>query len=305
MSKQVFRALIGRFRLASPSLTSSTDCGNTSSIYRISGTQDVSSIATCTTFTGTIAIATDLSGPIAINGPEVIVGSLRANNSQLSAISSTTLREINSTLYLRNLTQLQNVSFPQLTRVTEMILANLTAEGLDVSFDAGIQQATNVTVLDTTLRDLTGFNIKVAEIVGFVDNHQLTSLSIPVSNLASALVILGNNPALNVSLPNLQWSSNITIWNVSAVSMPLLNYVQGPLAVVYSNVSNLTFPVLTTVTDVVFAYNPLLTTVSLPRLTQVTDEGAYFFNTPRLESLSLISLNNVPGTINASGNFDR
>lgn len=250
-------------------------------------------------------MATDLAGSIAINGPEVIVGSLIANNSQLTSISSNTLREVNATFYLRNLTQLRNVSFPQLTRVTWMFLSNLTADGLDIQFDAGIQQATNISVLDTSLRDLTGFNIQVAEIIGFIDNHNLTSLSIPVSNLASAFVILGNNPALNVSLPNLAWSSNISIWNVSSVSMPLLNYVQGPLVVAYSNVTSADFPVLTSVVEVAFGANPLMTRISLPKLSQVTGEGAFFFDTPRLDSVDLTSLSTVPGYLNVSGNFGK
>jgi hypothetical protein len=93
------------------------DCGTANVTKTISNSNGATSLASCTVFSDSIAIATNSAGDIALDGIQEILGDLVGNEVQsLNALSSASIRRIDGAFSLWDV-EVVSLSFPALVEV--------------------------------------------------------------------------------------------------------------------------------------------------------------------------------------------
>lgn len=267
---------------------------------------DASALASCTTFTGDIAIATGTTDNIALDGIQEIKGSLIANNvTQITQISAGSLETITDQFNLNGLTILSTLSFPKLTDVGTIAWEALPAlQGL--SFSTGIQTASELNIQNTQLASLDGINLQVVDTVYITNNPYLQDITMQLGNITDALTIEANGNNVSVILPNLMWANNMTLRNVSTYSSPSLEAVNGSFGF-YDN--EFTFVECANITNVggslSFVSNTDLTNVSMPLLKTIGGGFQIANNTLYNNVNGFADLATIGGALAFNGNFTK
>jgi len=279
---------------------------------------DASALAACTTFSGSIAIATGTTDNIQLNGLRVIDGDLIASNvSQLTSLSADSLTRITGSFNLEQDEILSTLNFPQLSQVGEIQWEGLPGlQGL--SFTNEIKKAESVSIINTYLSSLEGINLETAATIDIQNNNYLDDITMQLGNVSDNFNVYANGRNVSVVLPNLIWANRINIANASSVSIPSLASVNGSLGL-YSNffesiqapnltdvggtlsivscekATNISFPQLTTVTGGLSVQNntELADVSGFPVLTTVG--GAVDMYGDAIDSASLPAINDVRG----------
>jgi hypothetical protein len=138
---------------------------------------DATALASCSTFSGSIAIATGTTDDIAFSGVKVLNGNLVANgNANMKRISASDLEQLNGEMNLKELTRLVGVDFPKLKKIDSIkweSLPNLQTIG----FTASVEQAKKVDIQNTAVRSLSGINIQQAQTVKIANNQYINEIS--------------------------------------------------------------------------------------------------------------------------------
>ena len=207
-----------------------------------------------------------------------------------------------------NLTLLSTLSMTELTSVNTIDWSALPALSL-LTFPATVSQAESVTISNTFLSSLDGINLMTVQTLDVNNNNRLQTLSTQVANITSNLNIDANGQLLAVSLPNLIWAANMTLRNVSSVSIPSLATVNGSLGFYENYFTSVSAPNLTTVGNkgtlqgsLAFVANPSLANISMPLLQSIggADQIA---NNSALDAINFPALSFVGGAIDFAGNF--
>ncbi|GAB7351982.1 hypothetical protein MBLNU459_g2507t1 [Dothideomycetes sp. NU459] len=265
---------------------------------------DASALASCKTFTGSIAIATGTTDNIALDGISEIQGSLIANNvTQLTQISGSSLETITETFNLNGLTILSTLNFPRLTNVDSIQWEALPAlQGL--SFTTGVQTASTLNIQNTQLNSLAGIDLQVVDTVYIVNNDYLQDINMQLGNITEALTIGSNGNNVSAIFPNLIWANNMTIRNATSVSLPSLESVNGSLGFYSNEFSMLSAANLTTVGgSLSFVSNQDLTNVSMPMLKTVNGGLQVANNTEFKVVNGFPALATIGGALDFYGNF--
>lgn len=265
---------------------------------------DASALASCRTFSGSIAIATGTTDNIAIDGVQEITGSLSATNvTQMTQLSADSLETIGETFMLNDLTILSTLNFPRLTSVDTIDWEALPAlQGL--SFTTAVQQAKTLSIQNTQLNSLDGINLQTVDSVMIANNNYLEEISMQLGNISTALNIEANGRNVTAEFPNLEWAFNMTFRNVSSVSIPSLASLNGSLGFYSNFMSGVNAPNLTTVGgSLSFVSNEDLTNVTMPQLKTVSG-GLQLANNTELDHISgFPALQTVGGALDFYGNF--
>lgn len=270
----------------------------------VSVSADAAALATCTTFTGSIAIATGTTDNIALNGIQVIEGSLIADNvTQLAEISADSLLTISDSFSLTGLTILSTLNFPQLSDVNTIDWTALPAlQGL--SFTTGVQTASMVSIQNTELNTLDGINLQVVDTFYIANNPFLNEISMQLGNITTSLIIEANGREVVANFPDLDWAYNMTFRNVSSVNIQSLSSINGSLGFYSNEFLNVSAANLTTVGgSLSFVSNSDLTNITMPSLTTVTG-GFQIANNTALKSIDgFPKLATIGGALDFYGNF--
>lgn len=270
----------------------------------ISAAADASALAGCTTFTGSIAIATGTTDNIALDGISVIQGSLIASNvTQITQISAGSLESITEEFNLDELTILSTLTFPRLTDVGSIVWNALPAlQGL--SFTTGVQTASELNIQNTQLNTLDGIDLQVVDTVYITNNDYLQEINMQLGNITTSLTIEANGNNVSAIFPNLIWANNMTLRNVTTYSSPSLEAVNGSLGFYSNEFTSISCANLTTVGgSLSFVDNGDLTNVSMPALKTVGG-GFSITNNTDLNSVSgFTDLATVSGAVSMVGNF--
>jgi len=310
---------------AQSSSTSSSMCSQATAT--INSQADATALASsCSTVSGSVAISSSVAGSIALDGIQQIKGDLICVGAvNLTSLSGSTLNAITGTMQLTSLTIMSTLQFPVLSSVGAIQWTTLNAIQ-QLTFTTGISQAKSVFITDTALTTLDGINLNTVGSLEITNNAYLRTISTQVANITSALTISANGPNLNLTFPNLIFAYNMTVRNVSSLTIPSLAAVNTTFGVYGSYMTSIMAPNLTQVGgDLAIVANSALTNVSMPQLTSVGGGFLIANNTDLLDidgfgslqstgavSMSgnftnavLPALNNVKGTFNAqsSGNF--
>jgi aspartate 1-decarboxylase len=266
-------------------------------------------LASCSTIAGSILISSSASGIISIDGPQQVTGSVTCQNAGgLTSLGSTTIGSIGGAFTLNNLTLLSTLSMSALESVQTIAwqaLPALTA----LTFPATVSKATSVTISNTFLSTLDGINLETVSVLQIDNNNRLKTFSTQVANVTSSVNINSNGNALDVSFPNLIWAANMTLRNVSSITIPSLAVVNGSLGFYGNYMTSVIAPNLTSVGNTGTNFGSLaidannkLTNVTMPLLATVG--GAFqIANNTALDSISFPKLSIVGGAIDFSGNF--
>jgi hypothetical protein len=179
--------------MIAPLTTHQESCSNTTTTLR--NPQDASAIASCTTFTGTIAVATDFASPVVeVDGPEMIIGSVMVQNvSNLTTIAAKSLANITNECVLAGLPLLTNITLPQWTSVNSLTLNQIPTPNT-LNMQTKFQQVTNLYITNTTLEVLPGLLLQSSQMDNLVitGNDYLNSGYFGVGNITQQATIMGN-----------------------------------------------------------------------------------------------------------------
>ena len=281
----------------------------------ITASADASSLASCTTYSGSVAIPSDLTIPqdsnghqsLSVEGVQKITGNLTVTNAaSLSSLSFGDLESIGG-FELGGLIILSELSFPKLTQVSELNFTALPALQ-QLSFGGtGVTKADSILVSNTQLSSLQGLN-NLQQVTSFRinNNDALQNISLQVKQIKGALNVEANDAypdGVTVSFPMMQTAENMTFRNCSSVSLPSLANVTDNLGFYGNTMQSFAAPNLTTTGGLIFVDNVDLTNVSLPVLTSVNGSYTIANNTLLKRIDGFQKLNSIGGALDFNGNF--
>jgi len=294
-------------KLAAPALFAASGAYaacSVSATTTIQNSGDASALASCSTFSGNIAIATGTTDDIAINGVKKITGDLTAeNNSDMKQISASDLETLDGAMNLNGLTSLYALNFPKLKTIDKIqwqALPNLQ----EIGFTAEVTKADKIDIQNTALRSLKGINIEEADEIFIANNGYIDEIAMQLGNVSTSLTLADNNEAVKVELPNLIWASNLTFRFCGSVSVPSLETLNGSLGLYNNGFETFSAPNLTSVGEAVaIVANEQLNNISFPLLTKITDNLQIANNSKLVEVDGLPQLKSIGGAFDMSGNF--
>ncbi|KAH7094581.1 hypothetical protein FB567DRAFT_600189 [Paraphoma chrysanthemicola] len=292
-------------RIVLPALAAaSVAYGDVSATTTIQNAGDATALASCSTFSGSIAIATGTTDDIAFSGVKVLNGNLVANsNANMKRISASDLEQLNGEMNLKELTRLVAVDFPKLKKIDSIkweSLPNLQSIG----FTASVEQAKKVDIQNTAVRSLTGINIQQAQTVKIANNQYINEISMQLGNVSTALDFSDNNKAVKVDLPNLIWAANLTFRFCGSVSLPSLAKLNGSLGLINNGFETFSAPNLTEVGEALaIVGNEQLNNLTFPLLKKITDNLQIANNSKLVEVKGFPQLESIGGAFDISGNM--
>lgn len=289
---------------------------STSGTTTITASADATALASCTTYSGSVAIQTGLSTPKDSNGHQQIQvdklqkidGNLTITDAQdLVQVGFGSLREITGALVLGSLSALAGVNMPTLGAVKQI---NLTALPVLQALNFGTQGVTKaqlILITNTGLGSLDGLNnLESLNTLNINNNQALQNVSLKITYIKSSLDIVDNNgltTGLNVNLPLLQTAQNMTFRNCSDIKLPALTNVTDDLGFYGNDFTSFSAPNLTTVRGLVFVDNTELTNISLPLMRSINGSYQIANNTKLTKINGFQDLEVVGGALDFSGNF--
>lgn len=291
---------------------------STSGTTTIIASADASALASCTTYSGSVAIQTSLSTPKDSNGHQQIQidklqkidGNLTiTDSSDLAQIRLPALKEVSGGFYMAFLSGLASVSMPALSSVNQL---NLTALPLLQSLDfgsVGVTKARSILITNTGLGSLDGLNnLESVDALNINNNQALQNVTLKIVSVKTLVEIVDNNgltTGLNVNFPLLQTAQNMTFRNCSDIKLPALQNVTDDLGFYGNDFESFSAPNFTTCRSLVFVGNPELTNISFPSAKSAN--GTFLIaNNTKLDNIDgFQNLEVVGGALDFSGNFTK
>jgi len=288
-------------------LSTAQSACSASGTLTIQNAGDATALASCETFTGSIAIATGTTDAINIPDVRAVTGNIVAENApNITNFGADSIREIGGSFTLNNCQILSSLSWPELSVVGNLdfeALPNLQALG----FTSSVEEATTLNIQNTFLTSLNGINLQSVASVTIVNNPLLQDVSMQVSNISQSLTIASNGDRITASFPNLETAQNLTFRDCPSVSIPSLSNVTGSLGFYENTFQSISCPNLTFVGGTLaFVSNTQLTNISFPELVTIGG-GFQVQNNTDLDDLtnSFPDLKTIGGALDWTGNFTK
>ncbi|KAK7190793.1 hypothetical protein DPSP01_006604 [Paraphaeosphaeria sporulosa] len=299
------------FRVALPALAVvgsayAASCSN-SATSTIQNGGDATAIASCTTYSGSIAVATGLADDIALDGNlKKIDGDLvLESNSDIKRFGSSSLQSISGKLTLNDVSQLAALSFPALTEVDELTLKGLPNLR---ALEFNLTKADKLDIENTKLQNLDGIDLDEVSSIFIANNDDIASIEMQVTNITEFITLSFNNAMVNVSFPKLESANNISFRAIGSLNIPVLSKINsGSFGVFESdNLESVSAPNLTKIDGaLVIDNNKGLKNISFASLTDVGANLQIANNTNLHQIDGLPKLKNVQAALDMSGNFSK
>jgi len=268
---------------------------------------DATALASCTTFSGSIAIATGVPSDISIGVKELDGDLVVQGNKDVLRLAGPNLEKINGKLTIDDASQLATLDFPKLSEVESLTLKGLpNLRGL--LFTKGISKCDHLRIENTKLQDLNGINLEEVADMFIANNNEIGNISMKVTNISDFLTLSFNNPEVNVSFPDLQSANNISLRAIGSLDIPALSKInKGDFGVFESdNLVILSAPNLTKIDGaLVINNNEGLKNLTFAKLTDVGANLQIANNTNLHDLDGLPELANVQAALDMSGNFSK
>lgn len=272
---------------------------------------DASAIGSCTTFSGSVAIATGAAsgGTLDLGNVQDITGTLEyGGDSGVQTITANSLKNLGG-LNLTDLSALSALNMGSLQQVGDMTLESLAALG-SFNFGSGVTKAGVVTIVNTQVSDISAIS-QASQISGLAisDNQFLSNItfnlnSVGVANIGPNNLVNG----LNLNFPQLVTAESLTFRNATSISTPNLLNVTNTLGLYGNKISSYAAPHLTWVGALVVNDNPQLSNLSFPALKYINstqNATLQIANNTKLSSITgFEALTSVNGNVDFSGNID-
>ena len=274
---------------------------------------DASAIGACSTFSGSITVATNAAGDggtIDFGNVQSITGDLTyGGDDNVKTISANSLESLGG-LNLTALTALSSLNFGSLQQVGDMTLQSLAALS-SFNFGTGIGKAGVVTIIDTQVTDISGIS-QASQIDGLVisDNTYLSNVSFNLKEVGSADIGPNNLvQGLNLNFPNLATADTLTFRNATSIQTPSLMNVTGTLGLYGNKMTGYTSPNLTWAGAIVVNDNAQLTNLSFPKLATINSTAnatLQIANNTKLDTVDgFPALEGVSGNVDLSGSMSQ
>jgi hypothetical protein len=255
-------------------------------------------ISACETFTGSIAIATEIpdSDSVDLDGVQHIIGNLIASESSIRSMTANFLAEISGIFELSNLDNLEVLIFPHLSRVGQIMWRNLP-HLQTLNFDAGVTEAVGISVKNTQLKSLVGLSqVKSVNNLTILNNPYLERIEFDVDNVAGGIMIRDSGVNADISFPSLRFVNNISIENINTIS-PALMFSNG------NRFTDFSAPILETINQSFQLHmNSQLENILLPHLLTVGG-GFHVMNNSHVKNMSFDSVESIYDGLELQGNF--
>ncbi|KAK1778901.1 hypothetical protein QBC45DRAFT_327155 [Copromyces sp. CBS 386.78] len=289
---------------AASAQSATSTCTVSGGTTTINSQADATGLANCKTVKGSVVVTKDVAGDFQLSGPKMITGDLKIeNNPNINSIGSDTLEEIGGEFKLVKTTQLNSINMPKLTSVSK-----LTWQSIGNPADMGIIQLNKVdevTISDSHLRNIDAINVTSIKSMNLDNNQFITKYEPAIKEIKGDLNIHANGLDMEVNFPNLIWAMNLAVSDVSKISFPSLEVVNGSARFDDNKFDSFSFPNLTQTKtgDISFVGNENMQNLTFPKLTQIGG-GLLIANNTALEEISGFPLlETVVGAIKLRGNF--
>ncbi|CAO2658691.1 Nn.00g064140.m01.CDS01 [Neocucurbitaria sp. VM-36] len=291
--------------LAAASTAYAASC-SISATTTVQNAGDATGLASCSTFSGSIAIATGTSDDIALDGIKKLSGNLVAtNNSAIKRISASDLETLDGEMELDGLTSLYGIDFPKLKNI-DSIKWNALPNLQSIGFTAEVEEAKKVDIQNTGLRALTGINIEEVDTLFIANNGYINEITMQLGNVSDSLTLADNNEDVKVELPNLIWATNLTFRFCGSVSVPSLETLNGSLGLYNNGFETFSAPNLTSVGEALaIVANDKLNNLTFPLLTKISDNLQIANNSALQEVDGFPVLKSIGGAFDISGNMSK
>ncbi|KAI1344792.1 hypothetical protein F5Y15DRAFT_5693 [Xylariaceae sp. FL0016] len=273
----------------------------------IASAADATQIAECDSIEGSLLISTTAGPDIDLGGSLTEIGGdlICENNGAIHSLSSSSLETIGGVFQLKNVTQLTSLSFPALGEVESIDWATLNSLPEPTFGTPGITKAKSVTIADTFIENIDGINVDSLTDMNINNNRRLTKFSSSIKSLSNALYVQANGLNLDMELPNLEWIANMTIANVTSLTVPSLKVVNGSMRFDSNYFKTFEAANLTSLQegDLSFVSNPQLTNISFPVLESIGGGFTIANNTALGKVDGFPELADVGGAIKMRGSF--
>ena len=274
----------------------------------ISSSEQAASFASaCATFTGDVAVATDTTDDIVLDGLQEIQGSLLVSDvTQLATLSSSTLEKITDRLYVYATTILTTINFTQLHDVSVIELTAIPALQ-ELSILQTLETVTNISIQNTQIDALQGFSLATIATLEIANNPYMNTINLQPYNITGSLIIEANGRSLDVSMPNIQSAQNMTFRNCSSISIPSITQINGSLGLYSNQITSFSgAPLLREVNGgLSFVSNQYMANMSLPELQSVAGGFLVVNNTNLTELDQLYNLRTISGAVELEGDFTK
>lgn len=263
-------------------------------------------MASCQTVGGKVTIGSNAGPTIDISGPKQIKGDVTLeNNGVITSLMSSSLQSIGGNFLLNNVTVLSNLGFTSLTSVDQISWTSLPALGSLNFGNPGVTTASSVLISDTFLSSMDGIDLTSVDTMNINNNGRMSLITSQLGNVGNLFNLNANGLQLKVNLPNLIWASNLTFSNITQLSLPSLQTINGSLRMDSNFFTSFLAPNLTETQtgDVSFVSNAMLSNLSLPVLTKCGGAIIVANNTKLDEINSFPKLQTIGGAIAERGNF--
>ncbi|KAK0926985.1 putative ubiquinone biosynthesis monooxygenase [Friedmanniomyces endolithicus] len=288
--------------LALHSVFCTAQCNNATTTLRDAA--DITQLASCKTFTGTIVVATDSAAVMDIPGLETVQGDfIAANNSLLTTLSSSTFSVITGTVLFQNLPFLTNLTLPNWISSGTLHFDTVPDPTVH-DFQQNGQQVNNLIVRNTTFAFLAGLALQGAQMdtLEIVDIPFLQIVNLEMGNMSQSATIAGSSADLVVMLPNLTYAYDISVSNGSQVVLPRLQAVNGGMSIGSIKNPNISAPSLTFVGGDLSISDCGLSELDSNELVNVQG-SVNLVNNAQLADLSGLSSLSVVGGLDLVGSF--
>ena len=273
---------------------------------------DASAIGSCTTFSGSVAIATGASsgGTLDLGNVQDITGGIEyAGDTAVQSFSAASLRSVGD-VNMTGLSALSSLKFSSLQQAANLNLENLPAlQSFDFGSDFG--KVGVVTIVNTDVNDISSLS-GASQVTSLIisDNQFLSNISFPNLDSLGLADIGPNNPqnGLELDFPILTTAESLTFRNATSISTPSLTNVTNTLGLYGNKIDSYGAPNLTWCGALVVNDNAQLTNLSFPTLANInsTSNGTLqVANNTKLTTIDgFTALKSVIGNVDFSGNFD-
>ncbi|KAI9728745.1 MAG: hypothetical protein M1828_002851 [Chrysothrix sp. TS-e1954] len=267
---------------------------------------DASAVAACTTFSGSVAVATGAPSMLSFDGELTTITEdfTIVNASNLDSLSAGSLQKVGGMFRMFGLTTLSSLTMPDLSQVDDLRWQTLPAlQGITFG---SFETASNIFIQDTAIQKLDQLNVKMANTINVANNQFLTSIDWDITNCTGAFNVNSNNAngGLTASFSSLQSVGGLFVSNVSSLELGALSNVNGSLAVSGSSIKSLACPNLTMTTNgLTISNNQQLTNISFPMLKEDNGNVAVINNNNLGGVLTFPALTTIRGALNCTGSF--
>lgn len=272
----------------------------------ISEVEQLREIQHCEVINGNLEILNFKEPIIEFTNLKQVKGELRIEKSpDLVRIEAPLLEDIAKGFYMKKLTSLSLISFPNLSSVKALewrVIPILT----NVRFSNQISNIENIVISDTSLTGFSGFQAKSLRNLDINNNRFLEILNSNVESITGKLQIVSNAKNLKVNLPQLSVVHNASINNVKDLNLENLKEITESISIIDNYFGSLHLPHLNKIGGTLsISKNSNLGNVDLKSLEEING-GLMIINNTRVAQLDFFDkLKKIDGGVELKGGFEK